>query len=493
MCGVTTTVIKLIEQRAKAAADKNQALRRKRAEAMNYERITTALREAPDTRSVTIDTGALATVATAFADSFGEQPGVIVADDITFEVAGRLVQERLEASGCNLVEPIIFPGTPALYADYQHVLALETRLNSNAAIPVVVGSGTLNDITKLAAHRSRRPYMIVATAASMDGYTAFGAAITCDGFKQTFACPAPWAVIADLDILARAPFQLTASGYGDLLGKITAGADWLIADALGIEPIDPHAWTLVQLPLRTWTADPVRLAQGDRQAVSNLVEGLILCGLAMQAHQTSRPASGSEHQFSHLWEMESVGGHDGRSVSHGFKVGIGTIASAALFERMLTRDLGAIDIGAVQSAWPTRDAVVAAVRASHTIPIMATKAVEESLAKYIDADQLDDRLRSLRLRWTALQHDLIGQLLTAEQVRCLLNSVGAPTDPAMIGIDRGRLKRSYQRARQIRRRYTVFDLAAEAGVLDICVDELFAPGGFWNREAAALDLADSAG
>jgi glycerol-1-phosphate dehydrogenase [NAD(P)+] len=399
------------------------------------------------------------------------------------------VQQRLEASGCTLVEPVIFPGTPALYADYQHVLALEARLRHHTAIPIVVGSGTLNDITKLAAHRCDRSYMIVATAASMDGYTAFGAAITYDGFKQTFACPAPRAVVADLDILARAPSQMTASGYGDLLGKITAGADWLIADALGIESIDPHAWTLVQLPLRAWTAEPSRLAQGDRQTISNLVEGLILCGLAMQAHQTSRPASGSEHQFSHLWEMEAVGGHGEGSVSHGFKVGIGTIASAALFERLLTRDLSAIDIASVQRAWPTREVVETTVRGSHAIPIMAAKAVDESLAKYIDADQIGERLRILRLRWPALQLQLMDQLLTAEQVRRLLDDVGAPTEPALIGIERGRLKRSYHRARQIRRRYTVFDLAAEAGFLDICVDELFNPNGFWNGETTARDSA----
>ena len=460
---------------------------------MNYERVTTALREARDTRMVMIEAGALATVGNAFATSFGEQPAVIVADDITFEVAGRVVQQRLEASGCTLLEPVIFPGTPVLYADYQHVLALETRLRTHAAIPVAIGAGTLNDITKLAAHRCGRSYMIVATAASMDGYTAFGAAITREGFKQTFACPAPRAVVADLDILAHAPSELTASGYGDLLGKITAGADWLIADALDIEPIDPHAWALVQLPLRTWLADPFRLVQGDRQAISNLVEGLILCGLAMQAHQTSRPASGSEHQFSHLWEMEAVDHHGEGSVSHGFKVGIGSVASAALFERLLTRDLRTLDITAAQRAWPTCDLLERTVRASHTIPIMAAKAVEESLAKYIAADQLGERLHVLRARWSVLQEQLMGQLLSADQMRHRLGEVAAPTDPTVIGIDRGRLKRSYQRARQIRRRYTVFDLAAEAGLLDICVDELFLPGGFWAQKTVPLAPASSKG
>ena len=63
-------------------------------------------------------------------------------------------------------------------------------------------------------------------------------------------CPAPLALVADLDVLGAAPAGMTASGYGDLLGKVTAGADWLVADALGVEPIDATVWSLVQGPLR---------------------------------------------------------------------------------------------------------------------------------------------------------------------------------------------------------------------------------------------------
>ena len=69
--------------------------------------------------------------------------------------------------------------------------------SKSSAIPVAVGSGTINDLTKLAAHQLGRPYIVVATAASMDGYTAYGASITHQGSKQTFDCPAPLAVIAD--------------------------------------------------------------------------------------------------------------------------------------------------------------------------------------------------------------------------------------------------------------------------------------------------------
>ena len=89
------------------------------------------------------------------------------------------------------------------------------------------------------------------------------------------------------------------------------------------------------------------------------------------------------------------------------------------------------------------------------------------------------RLDLLRERWPALREQLKAQLVTAGQVQRMLQAAGCPGDPADIGLTRGRVKASYSVARQIRRRYTVLDLAVEAGCLAECVDQVFAPGGFW--------------
>lgn len=439
---------------------------------MDTERIEATLRDTSDTRHLVIEAGALSAIVAAFERGFGGRSAVVVADDNTFNVAGRTVHERLAADGRVVEAPIIFPGTPSLYADFANVLTLEERLHTTNAIPVAVGSGTLNDLTKLAAHRLGRPYMVVATAASMDGYTAFGAAITKDGFKQTMACPAPAVVLADLDILAAAPPAMNAAGYGDLLGKVTAGADWLLADALDIEPIEARSWSLVQDSLRAWTAHPEGLPRGDRQAVGALFEGLILTGIAMQLSQSSRPASGSEHRFSHLWEMQALG-HGEAVVPHGFKVGIGTLAATALYERLLARDLTKLDIEALVRAWPSRDEVEMSVRQAHDLPTLADNAVEESLAKYIPAADLRDRLALLQARWAAIRERLTRQLMPREQVAALLAAARCPTDSTAIGVDRARLRESYALARTIRRRYTVLDLVCETGLLDACLDELF--------------------
>jgi len=445
---------------------------------MDYDRINAALRDASDTHHVLIGTGVLNEVGNVLEQAFGRQPVVIVADDNTYPAAGKAVYDRLRSAGRTVEEPIVFPSTPPLYADFENVLTLEEKLRPMSAVPIAVGSGTLNDITKLAAHRVGRHYMCVGTAASMDGYTAFGAAITKDGFKQTMTCPAPSALVGDLDILVAAPAQMRSTGYGDLLGKVTAGADWILADALEVELIDKHAWSLVQDSLREWVGQPQALHAGDRHAIENLFEGLIMSGIAMQIYHSSRTASGSEHQFSHLWEMQALANNH-PPVPHGFKVGIGSIAVAALYERVLARDLTKLDIDALCRAWPSREEVERSVQQSHSIPKLAENAVQQSLAKYITPDQLRQRLLLIQERWPMLRGRLEHQMMTAEQIRDLLRAAGCPTEPAEVGVSMAQLRETYTLARTIRSRYTVLDLVNEVGILDACVDELFAPSGYW--------------
>src|SRR5690606_29293880 len=122
--------------------------------------------------------------------------------------------------------------------------------------------------------------------------------------------------------------------YADLLAKVTAGADWLVADAIGVEPIHAAVWDMLQPHLPQWISNPEGIHSGSIEATECLLEGLIIAGLAMQAAKSSRPASGAEHQFSHLWDMEHHVWR-GEEPSHGFKVGIGMLASSLLYEQLL--------------------------------------------------------------------------------------------------------------------------------------------------------------
>jgi glycerol-1-phosphate dehydrogenase [NAD(P)+] len=451
---------------------------------LDWARIDAALAQASTTRQVVVRPGGLDAVPVVVGEMFPGRPVVVVADGTTWGIAGGRVTALLEAAGHPVLEPVLFPGSPTLRPDTRQVAVIRERLESEgeAVLPLAVGSGSINDLTKRAAHEVGLPYISVATAASMDGYTASGAALIHNGVKQTFGCDAPVAVIADLDILSAAPAGMTASGYADLLGKVTAGADWIVADAVRVEPIIPDVWEMVQGPLPSMIANPARFQAGDPASIEQLFLGLVLTGLAIQASGSTRCASGSEHQFSHLWEMRGLE-HQGELVSHGNKVGFGSIFSAALYERLLARDWRDLDVEAAVSRWPSPAEVDAEIMAMDDSPALIERALEECWAKYIDRETLRSRLERFRDVWLVLEAQLRKQLLSTTQIRAMLLEGGGPVEPEEIGLTLAQVRESYAPARRIRQRYTVYDLAYELGVFEELVDEVFGPQGYWAPSA----------
>lgn len=430
-----------------------------------------ALESARETRALLIGPHMLDRVPSLFRETFPGKEAIVVADATTWKVAGEKVQMHLERAGIDCHSPFVFAESRP-YAEYGNVEKLEEALKANQAIPVVAGSGTLNDLTKLASAHANRPYMCVATAASMDGYTAFGASITYQGAKQTFSCPAPAVVLGDIEIIRKAPSAMTASGYADLFAKVTAGADWIVADALGLEPIDPKAWAIVQDGLKEALADPLGAKEGMESAITPLVEGLILGGFAMQWSKTSRPASGAEHQFSHLWNMEHHT-YLGETPSHGFQVGIATLAISRLYEKLLQSPLENLDVEAFCRQWPEWSELETKIDQIFGKSDFRDTALKQSRDKYVTREELALQLENLRHIWPGLKERLKGQLVPSEEVRKKLTAVGAPVEPEEIGISRERMKDSFLRAWFIRSRFTVLDLAVRTGYLEQWLDELY--------------------
>jgi len=442
--------------------------------------IERALAAARDTKALVVREGVRHEAAAVFSQHFGAAQPILVADEKTYAAAGLDVSNafaRERPPGC----PAFVFG-PDVYAEERCVDELTSVLALSQAIPVAVGSGTINDLTKLAAHRVGRPYMVVATAASMDGYTAYGASITAKGSKQTFDCPAPQVVLADLETIARAPVGMNASGYADLIAKVAAGADWILADALGVEAIDADVWNTVQLHLKEWVDSPAAVAGGEPAALLRLTNGLMMTGFAMQAHKTSRPASGADHQFSHLWDMQHHT-HEGVAPSHGFKVGIGTVASLAVYEELLSRDLTKLDIEGAVSRWPTLEGLHSQIGELLGDGELADTAHKETAAKYVDREALRVELTRLREVWPQLRPKLEKQVIPVVRLKQMLREAGCPCEPEQIGISVERLKRSYWQALFIRRRFTVLDLGQRAGLLEGALEKLFGPGGCWSRNS----------
>jgi glycerol-1-phosphate dehydrogenase [NAD(P)+] len=426
-----------------------------------------------DTRVLCIGRAARHTVADVFSGLWGERPAMIVADANTFAAAGRDVVDSFRHRGHSCGEPFLF-SQQDLRAEYQHVEEIQRALQAGKAMAVAVGAGTINDLVKLASHQLGQPYMVVATAASMDGYAAFGASVMRDGAKQTLPCPAPAAIVADLEVIEAAPAALNAAGYADLLAKVPAGADWLLADALAVEPIHTEAWDMVQGALRQQVADPA--------GVRSLLFGLIASGLAMQRSQSSRPASGAEHQFSHLWDTQCHT-HQGKIPLHGFKVGIGTLASAAMYEQLLPLSLEDLDVERSCAAWPSLQTIQSDIARRLEGPELIALALRETQAKYVDADHLRLRLERLRDAWPSLRRRLQSHLMSWGEIRDRLAAAGCPTRPEQIGITPERLRESYLPAYQIRRRFTVLDLAAQTGFFESLLEQIFSAEGRWPLDA----------
>ena len=443
--------------------------------------IETALQRARDTKALEFGEGAMERLPKMLEALFPGKKVVIVADDNTYNAAGRKVCGILDAAGTQMEDSFIFKD-PELYAEWSYLQQLEAYLKERDAVPVAVGSGVINDLTKLASHHLGRRYVIVGTAASMDGYTAYGASITYEGNKQTFDCPAPLGVVFDPAVAAKAPAGMSASGYADLLAKVPAGADWIISDAVGSEAIDDFAFGLVQKNLRKALSDPAAVADGDVEATGMLADGLIMSGFAMQAISSSRPASGTDHQFSHFWDMEGLC-YNGRHVSHGFKVGIGTMVSTACLEFLISKDLTRLDIDACVAAWPTWEAQEAYIRKMFEgKPGHLARGLAESRAKYCGPEEIRCQLNAIVAVWPELRERIREQIIPFDDVKEMLRLVGAPSRPEEIGVSKARLRDTFKCIPFMRNRYTGIDLIYRAGLLDEVTEQIFGRGGRFEVE-----------
>lgn len=443
--------------------------------------IEQALQKTRDTRSLILGKGAMERTAEMFTELFPGRKAVVVADTNTWKVAGAKVDSVLEAASLKAADAFIFDD-PDLYAEWGFVLQLKAYLEKIDAIAVAVGSGVINDLTKYVSCELGRPYMIVGTAASMDGYTAYGASISIDGNKQTLDCPAPKGMILDPVVSAEAPKELVASGYADLIAKVPAGADWMIADVLDIEKIDPFTWDLVQMKLRASLSDPDGAAAGDVAATEALAEGLIMSGFAMQALLSSRPASGTEHQYSHFWDMDGLC-KDGKHVSHGFKVGIGTLVSTADLEFLVDYPVETIDIEAAVAAWPEWEDMEKEIhRLFDGKPGHLSRALKETKGKYVTKEQLRKELSTFVAVWPELREKVREQIYSFDTVHDYLKRVGAPCEPEQIGITRERLRDTFRRIPFMRSRYTNADIIYRLGIQDALEQKLFGAGGPWAIE-----------
>ncbi len=387
---------------------------------------------------------------------------LIICDTNTWNVAGMKINDNFIAAGIS-PQLLIFPDDH-LEPTTENVKKVKNFLEKNNGIAIAVGSGTINDLVKRASHEVNQSYAVFPTAPSVDGYTAYGAALIVDGFKTTLPCNPPLLVLADTEIIRNAPLDMIASGYGDLSAKITAGADWIIASQMGIEPVDKQVWDMVQGPLKTRLSNPELLKQRDGEIITNFFKGLIEVGYAMEIYKDSRPASGAEHLLSHVWEMEHLC-VDNVPVSHGFKVSIGTLVVTAMMTelRAYTSD-NIIHLEDVADTWSERLKEIK-LYFDESLPSF-DKIVEASLDKFCGGEKLEERRENYKNNINIINSRIADQIISFEDLQERYKLAGCPFEPKMIGLTRNQLALGIGKAQYIRKRYTILDLLYETGLID---------------------------
>lgn len=322
---------------------------------------------------------------------------------------------------------------------------------------VAVGAGVVNDLTKWLAADAGVPYVVYATAASMNGYTAANVAPSIQGVKSLFRARAPRALVADPRVVCAAPFALTTSGLGDVVAKPVSTADWKMNEILfGEAYCEPVAQVIDALEPR-YLERPDAIARRDPEALRALFEALVYSGCAMTLQGSSLPASGGEHLVSHTLDMLArVDGveHD----LHGRQVGVGTILAAALYEEVLALEAPRwTPVGAPFDAalWK---GIGPAVKAEH----------DKKAARMAEACA---RL-SAPGTWAALRAALASRLRSPGLVQRGLREAGAAHRFADLGCSRERFLEAVLHCGAIRGRFTSIDLAWAAGVLPGAADRL---------------------
>lgn len=257
----------------------------------------------------------------------------IVDDKNTAEAFGDHVHKALSAK--HACEHITFDSSPK--ADDDAAKYLEVR-SSKYDVIVAVGTGTINDLCKYISHKHGKPYIVIPTAASMNGYLSANASVTFDGYKKTVPAHMPAAVLCDMSVVTAAPARLNQSGFGDSIARSTAQADWLLSHLLLGTPYDESVFA----PLLAIEDELLASARGiklsDAASLKILMNTLLLSGLGMTAAKGSYPASQGEHMIAHAYDMHLA--HTGSTSTnlHGEEIAVTALAMANRQEALLNID-----------------------------------------------------------------------------------------------------------------------------------------------------------
>ncbi|MBW2136126.1 MAG: sn-glycerol-1-phosphate dehydrogenase [Deltaproteobacteria bacterium] len=394
-----------------------------------------------------------------FLGTYVREPRALLVSDIrTQEVAGRETEETLRNAEWS-VEVITLPdpegGSPV--CDDQTYHGVLEQISSPPGVFIAIGSGVINDLVKWVSFTVDRPYAVVATAASMNGFTSANVAPLIQGVKSLVRARAPIGVFAKPSVIAKAPYRLTAAGLGDALAKSVSVVDWELNHVLLGEPFCSFCAGIIDQSERTYLKHPENILARSPDGIQAIFDALNYSGLAMTMIGSSAPASGGEHLFSHTLDMMSLLDRVPHDL-HGRQVGIGTLFASALYDRLLKVDRPKF----------------------REMPNRIDHRFWGKLAEFVQA-QHETKLENIpRIRdrlsagdtWDQIRRHVLVKAKPPTLIADCLHRAGAARFLKDIGCSRERAFQAVSHLHEIRSRFTVVDLAWMVGILPDAAQEI---------------------
>jgi len=391
----------------------------------------------------------------------------VVCDGTTYKAAGERVLALLKEAGLDYTMYMIRENMPE---PDEHTLGeVCMHFDSSCDIIVAVGSGVINDTCKMLAMISGRRSIIVGTAPSMDGFSSNSSSMLVDGVKVSIYDPCPIAIVLDTDILSQAPMHMLHAGLGDMLAKYVALCDWKIANLVNGDYYCENIAGLMRRATETIRSRAAKLTQRDPETVAQVGEGLVMSAITMSFAGSSRPASGLEHYFSHMWDTFDIQ-RGIRADLHGIQVGVGTLLTLKIYQwlRQMKPDRARAEKMMREfdtARWE------ADVRRRFGTSAKTVLAIEEKTHKN-DPARHARHLDIIMEHWDKILGFMDEELPPFEEVYDLMKELGMPMTPQEIGFTAEDTREAFMGARDIRDKYICSTLIWEMGLLEEIGDKL---------------------
>ncbi|WP_435360864.1 NAD(P)-dependent glycerol-1-phosphate dehydrogenase [Haloarchaeobius sp. DFWS5] len=247
---------------------------------------------------------------------------LIVTSPTPRKIAGEAIVEQFAENGVDAETVVV---ESASFEAVEEVIEIAKEMD--AGFLLGVGGGKAIDIAKMAADHIGRGFVSVPTAASHDGIVSGRGSVPEGDTRHSVAADPPLAVVADTELLAEAPWELTTAGCADIISNYTAVMDWRLANRLKDVEYSEYAAALSEMTAEILVDNAPLVKPGLEESAWVVTKALVSSGVAMSIAGSSRPASGAEHLFSHQLDRLAP-----NQALHGHQVGVGSIMTAYLHE-----------------------------------------------------------------------------------------------------------------------------------------------------------------